>query len=451
MNLVTYAQAINKKDDIRAFVTSHLERSRSNKKKKGDKPSASIAANVDAEPVFHPPRLPKFKPFGSDVPSDEEDSFLVRQLLEESQDDAASSTQIDLQQQQPYPDIAAASAAAAAVLGGGAAVAPQPAPASDFTMQHATRSPARASTATATTATTTASRAYAAAAPVSTDWASGVSTSNTQAPIATDWASGPTQSKQSAVSTDWASGPTSPKQAPVSTDWASGPTSSKQAAISTDWAAGPAPAAAAAAATWNAAPVEEAWHDNGAASNGEWAQAAPAPQHNVEYAAPASAAAPIGLEPPAPPSEAELLDSLRGIVEQNDYYGLFGVAPDADLDTIVRQRRQLNLQYHPDQLTGADPNYVAQAAQTLALVNEVYTTIFQSEPTRDLYNRLCIYRREYANLLRVDDGRLRFAATNLLLLLEGLKTAHVPHLLQYEVEFVLRMILQLRGISPDTA
>ena len=63
LNLVTFAQTINKKDDIRAFVVNHLERSRTSNKSSDKKASAAIAAGTDADPVFYPPRLPKFKPF----------------------------------------------------------------------------------------------------------------------------------------------------------------------------------------------------------------------------------------------------------------------------------------------------------------------------------------------------------------------------------------------------
>ena len=109
----------------------------------------------------------------------------------------------------------------------------------------------------------------------------------------------------------------------------------------------------------------------------------------------------------------------------------------------------LNAQFHPDQLLHRPQHEQERATQMLALANEVYQTVFSNEQARDLYDKVCVYRREYLNLLHVEDERLTCAATNLSLLHSSIRSAGMPRGLQDEIQSVLDLLYTARGIVPE--
>lgn len=142
-----------------------------------------------------------------------------------------------------------------------------------------------------------------------------------------------------------------------------------------------------------------------------------------------------------------MLAELENTVEQNDYYKLFEVEPTAELKHITRMRRELHKRYHPDNFSG-NPAAKSVAISTMMTINEVFTNVFKNPQARELYDKLCLYRAEYANLLKTADPMLQRAATNLSILAKALRKANMPAALNTEVQQVLVVIKKSRGISP---
>jgi hypothetical protein len=145
------------------------------------------------------------------------------------------------------------------------------------------------------------------------------------------------------------------------------------------------------------------------------------------------------LSDPETVKEVESLESqlarLQDLVGENDYYVLFDIHHAEDLPSILNKKNALLEKF-------------AGQSQRITLIHEVYSSIFRNDKTKNLYDRLCAYRREYNNLLVTDTDRLQRAVTNLDLLGKTVHKAGFPSGLHTEVTCILTIVAKHRNISP---
>ncbi len=82
----------------------------------------------------------------------------------------------------------------------------------------------------------------------------------------------------------------------------------------------------------------------------------------------------------APPSAAALLDRLKQFSSANPY-GVLGISPQADRQTISAAYHRLVRKYHPDRLSGMDlpPEMIEHAQRILTLLNQAHDKILQEQ------------------------------------------------------------------------
>lgn len=139
---------------------------------------------------------------------------------------------------------------------------------------------------------------------------------------------------------------------------------------------------------------------------------------------------------------------LQKLISSNDYYCLFEVTSTDDIAKITAKRKEINLRLHPDNFV-PDSKEKKAAVVKLVKVNDVFNSVFRNEKTKNLYDKLCAYRKKYNTLLEAPDGLLQRAVSNLNLVGKAVKRANLPEDLYEEVSLVLQMIEKSRGITPQ--
>eukprot|EP00004_Rigifila_ramosa_P009048 TRINITY_DN20507_c0_g1_i1.p1 TRINITY_DN20507_c0_g1~~TRINITY_DN20507_c0_g1_i1.p1 ORF type:complete len:504 (+),score=115.74 TRINITY_DN20507_c0_g1_i1:97-1512(+) len=158
-------------------------------------------------------------------------------------------------------------------------------------------------------------------------------------------------------------------------------------------------------------------------------------------AAPVAAAAPVPEKPEMTMEQKrqaqQALATIQNMAADNDYYYIFGVAPTASMEDLAKRRRDLAQDSQPD----ADETQMSR-------INLIYTNVFKREDTRELYDRLCSYRKFYPALLSQSDESLQRAATNFSVLKKALKKANMPAELIVEMEALEAWLATHKNILP---
>eukprot|EP01012_Entosiphon_sulcatum_P025815 TRINITY_DN31193_c0_g1_i1.p1 TRINITY_DN31193_c0_g1~~TRINITY_DN31193_c0_g1_i1.p1 ORF type:complete len:773 (-),score=142.50 TRINITY_DN31193_c0_g1_i1:17-2335(-) len=147
---------------------------------------------------------------------------------------------------------------------------------------------------------------------------------------------------------------------------------------------------------------------------------------------------------PVSPSVSTQYTALQDSAATNDYFSLFGLG-DTDesaltLQLLAKQRRQLSATLHPDNagVTNRD-----EAAHRLARINEIYTHVFKTEQTWEMYKVLCTYRKHYAEWFEYDAQSLIEVGREMVKLKKQIKKLGMPVELLKEVELAVDLLAAL--------
>jgi len=149
-----------------------------------------------------------------------------------------------------------------------------------------------------------------------------------------------------------------------------------------------------------------------------------------------------------------LVVALLKKAEENDFYRLFSLSAengaDITIGEISKKRRDITKKMHPDNYPG-DKAAQELASKKLSQVNEVFANVFRQKSSRELYDVLCVYRKEYQRLIsmNLEDRTIQLGANNLFVLRSKIKKANMPRQLLAEIDEALRIINQLRNITPE--
>lgn len=138
---------------------------------------------------------------------------------------------------------------------------------------------------------------------------------------------------------------------------------------------------------------------------------------------------------------------LQEVSQRNDYFKLFELTAQTNVEEINKKRRELTRKLHPDQFTN-DKEAQEDAGKRLAKINEVYVNVFKEESSLEVYKKLCLYRKEYQNLLRHREEMLQAASNNLVKMKKVMKGANMPTELREEIDLVLLLLKQFKNIEP---
>jgi hypothetical protein len=148
-----------------------------------------------------------------------------------------------------------------------------------------------------------------------------------------------------------------------------------------------------------------------------------------------------------PHEEESWATRISAILAKTDFYTLLESTSASSLDEISAKRKEINRRLHPDNFV---PNSEEKnkAVELLVRVNDVYSSVFRNAKTKTLYDKLCAYRNKYSTLSEAPDALLQRAITNLNLLGRAVLRTNLPSDLQEEIDLVLLMVKETRGIVP---
>eukprot|EP00007_Cunea_sp_BSH-02190019_P004278 CAMPEP_0174233410 /NCGR_PEP_ID=MMETSP0417-20130205/3455_1 /TAXON_ID=242541 /ORGANISM="Mayorella sp, Strain BSH-02190019" /LENGTH=1677 /DNA_ID=CAMNT_0015311617 /DNA_START=35 /DNA_END=5068 /DNA_ORIENTATION=+ len=125
---------------------------------------------------------------------------------------------------------------------------------------------------------------------------------------------------------------------------------------------------------------------------------------------------------------------------RNNYYKLFSITKDDNVNVLLKRRKELHVEYGPDAYSH-DPVAGYEASLTLKRLDNIFTTVLRNLRTRRLYDRLVTYRERAFSLLdELSADNLRSARDNLRALKASILTEKMPSELVEEVDLWLSLI-----------
>ncbi|KNC48835.1 uncharacterized protein AMSG_04580 [Thecamonas trahens ATCC 50062] len=128
------------------------------------------------------------------------------------------------------------------------------------------------------------------------------------------------------------------------------------------------------------------------------------------------------------------------LVDDGDYYGLFGVTAESPSSLILTQRRELTRMLHPDNFD--DPAMQASATQVLSRINLAYQNVLRNEASREIYNELCELRLYYPlfGTKRLPSIHAAAVRDSMQSLYSRMKSANMPQTLLAEALLVVDLL-----------
>ena len=149
--------------------------------------------------------------------------------------------------------------------------------------------------------------------------------------------------------------------------------------------------------------------------------------------------------PPAAQAKTNYQRLVR-MVQGNDYFKLFEITQNDSLE-VINEKHQKMITKVKSGLYSDDPVAACEAEEKLRVYKDVYENVLKEERKKNVYVRLCSYRKEYEKVFNmIVSGEplpsLQIVAHNITLLCGEMKEAGLPRPLLRELE-------QLNSLLPN--